>query len=84
MLTEEHLQHLHSAKRALEAQPLVMRIANLIGTPIEAAVAALPTEWQKNILGLTREALETATEAALWTTRFDHPAVSGDVFHSVV
>lgn len=83
-LSPEHLDELRAAKRALERPGLAVRIANVIGSPIEGTIGRLPKRWQEGIVGISRHALERAARVAIWTIDPIAPPAPRDGFHKVV
>ncbi len=73
-ISVQHIEQLKVAKSALESSDLAVRMASIIGTPIEKAIDWLPGRWQEIILDVTRDALEKAADAAIWTLKGDVPA----------
>jgi hypothetical protein len=61
------LEALRSAKAFLEQPSLAARFSNLIGAPIERAMALLPAGWSQTVGDATRKALAAALRAALFT-----------------
>jgi hypothetical protein len=82
-ITNEHMEQLRAAKRALESVGIGAQIANLIGTPIEMAIEQLPRNWQEGIVGITREALERAAGVAIWTVNPATPVPTKDLLHQL-
>lgn len=77
-ISAAHRQELREAKAALENTSMAMQFANVLGSPIETLVTGLPESWQAGIVGLTREALEKATDIAISTlTAPAKPAKAG-------
>jgi len=62
---------LASAKETLENPGLAVKIVDVVGAPIEKALALLPPNWRDVVQGVTNKALMAALEAAVatWTTR---------------
>lgn len=79
----EHLEQLKAAKHALENVSIATRISDVIGTPIEKAIDRLPAAWQEKIVGISREALETAAGIAIWTIDSENLLPSQDLVHKV-
>ncbi len=75
-LTQEDLTALAQAKRALESQPLAMKLAGSIGAPIERLMARLPAGAHDTIADATRRALEKSLQAAVAT--LGAPALAGE------
>ncbi|CAB3693100.1 EcsC family protein [Trinickia soli] len=66
-LTAEDLATLALAKRALETQPLTMKLAAAVGAPIERLMTRLPALAQDTIADATRRALDKTLQAAVAT-----------------
>jgi len=66
-LTAADLSMLAHAARLLERPSLAARLTNLIGAPIEGALARLPQGWQAKVQHASRAALERALALALKT-----------------
>lgn len=64
-LQAKDLQDLRRAKLLLENPGLAMRLANLIGTPIEKGFKLLPKNWSEAVHSATRAALMRAVEVAV-------------------
>ncbi|QGM06032.1 EcsC family protein [Stenotrophomonas maltophilia] len=58
---------LQRAVTLLEAPTLTARMANLVGTPLEFAVKALPSSVSNRIHGAVQAALTKSAQAALWS-----------------
>jgi len=58
---------LQRAVALLEAPTITARMANLVGTPLEFAVKALPTAISGRIHGAVEAALSKSAQAALWS-----------------
>ncbi|KAG1456172.1 hypothetical protein G6F57_015158 [Rhizopus arrhizus] len=58
---------LQRAVTLLEAPTLTARMANLVGTPLEFAVKALPKAVSGRIHGAVQAALSKSAQAALWS-----------------
>jgi hypothetical protein len=66
-LSTADLSTLASAARLLERPSLAARLTNLLGAPIEGALARLPQGWQAKVQHASRTALERALALALKT-----------------
>ncbi len=66
-LPEPDLAELRTAKQVLEHPGLAIRIADYVGTPVEALVKRLPQGAQRAIGDGTRKALEAALDVAVRT-----------------
>lgn len=64
-LSPSDLDDLRSAVRVLENPSLVMRLANLVGKPIEMAMNRMPGPLNKGIEDATHKALDVALRTAL-------------------
>lgn len=62
-------EDLQIAKNLLENPGLPARITNLLGTPIEKGLAALPANWSENLSEITQAALLKASEVAIFTMK---------------
>lgn len=56
-LTETHNKELYAAMLILENPGIAIKVANLIGKPIEKGIDALPTIWRNKIVTLTKSTL---------------------------
>lgn len=74
---------LAKAATALESSSLTTRISQLVGMPIEKALAALPGHWSKVVAGVTNIALEKALDGALLTLK-DSRRESSDKVHKLL
>ncbi|RKP49182.1 EcsC family protein [Trinickia fusca] len=63
-LEADDLAALGQAKRALETEPLAMKLAAAVGTPIERLIARLPASAQEAVTDATRRALEKCLQVA--------------------
>jgi hypothetical protein len=66
-LSDRELEELRLAKALLENVNLAVRIADLIGTPIEKAVKLLPEGFSDAVNGATRKALSAGLQLAVAT-----------------
>ncbi|WP_206954398.1 EcsC family protein [Trinickia acidisoli] len=66
-LPPDDLATLAAAKRTLETQPLAMKLAGAVGTPIERLFARLPAGAHDTIADATRRALDKSLQAAVAT-----------------
>jgi hypothetical protein len=64
-LAAEDLAALKQAKRALERQPLAMKLAGAVGAPMERLIARLPEAAHESIAEATRRALDKCLQTAL-------------------
>ncbi len=61
------LAELADAKRTLERPSVAVRIADVVGMPIDAIVKRLPESAQRRLGEATRKALEASLDVALRT-----------------
>ncbi|GLU32974.1 EcsC family protein [Trinickia caryophylli] len=64
-LDADDLSALALAKRSLEREPLAMKLAGAVGTPVEKLLERLPAVAHETIATATRRALEKCLQAAL-------------------
>ncbi|RDU99851.1 EcsC family protein [Trinickia dinghuensis] len=77
-LAPDDLATLARAKQALEAQPLAMKLASAVGTPIERLLERLPAGAHDTIADATRRALDASLRAAVATLGAPAPTLAGD------
>lgn len=77
------LDELAKAAMVLESSSLTTRISQLIGMPIEKALAALPGHWSTVVARVTEIALEKALDGALLTLK-DRYKKSSDKTHKLL
>lgn len=75
-LNSDDLSALALAKRALETQPLAMKLAGAVGTPIERVLARLPAGAHDTIADATRRALDASLRAAVATLGAPKPSIA--------
>ena len=68
-LSREHLAELVEARQLLEHPGLAIKVANLVGAPLERGFELLPAGWSERIGRTTREALMVALKGALLTMK---------------
>lgn len=68
-ISESDRKELQSAKYLLENPGLAIKIANMIGSPIEKGFNRLPKNWSDKIGEVTKIALLKASEVALFTIK---------------
>jgi hypothetical protein len=68
-LLNNEIQDLKQAKDLLESPKVAIRIANVLGLPIEKCIECLPESWNKNLTEVTRAALMKASNAAIFTMK---------------
>ena len=71
------------AKALLENPGAAATVTNLIGMPIERALALLPERWADAVNAATRKSLETALKAALLTLDDAPPSRSREFLHKL-
>ncbi|WP_116139286.1 EcsC family protein [Trinickia diaoshuihuensis] len=74
-LAAADLAALAAAKRALEKQPLAMKLASAVGMPIERLLARLPAYAHETIADATRRALDASLRTALATLGAPAPRI---------
>lgn len=67
MLSDADLQDLARARQCLEQPPLIVRMTDLIGSPIERGIEMLPAGWQDRIGQITLTSLQTSLGWAIRT-----------------
>ncbi|WP_248802516.1 EcsC family protein [Pseudomonas sp. MWU13-2100] len=67
--SEDDRNELQCAKNLLENPGFVAKLTNIIGMPIEVALAQLPNSITKRIAGITQSALVKALDAAVFTMK---------------
>jgi hypothetical protein len=80
-LTHEELAELNAVRQILETPGLAMRVAGIVGMPIEAAVDRLPQSWQAGIVGISRDALEAAAGIAIRTIDPERSGAAANRWH---
>lgn len=75
------LAELADAKLVLERPSLAIRIADVLGTPIDAVVRRLPEPAQRKLGEATRKALEASLDVALRTLDARRRGPAGDWLH---
>ncbi|MEN8260708.1 MAG: EcsC family protein [Pseudomonadota bacterium] len=78
-MKQTDLDALTNAVERLESSTLTTRISQLVGIPIEKAMAALPGHWSTIVTRVTKTALEKALDAALLTLTADRHKSSNKV-----
>lgn len=66
-ISSSDIEALREAKRLLEHPGLAARLSNLVGSPIEKSLAALPSAVSNAITDVTRRAIEKGLDMALRT-----------------
>jgi hypothetical protein len=83
-LTAEELADLRYAKTLLENPHLAMRLANLVGSPLEAGFKMLPKGWSAKVHSATQAALMKALQLALLSLGKRARRRSSDGFHRLL
>ena len=83
MISESDRKELQCAKYLLENPGMAIKIANILGTPIEKGVNRLPENWRGKIGEVTKIALLKASEAALFTIKDNPGEESSNKWHKV-
>lgn len=83
-ISESDRKELQSAKYLLENPGIAIKIANLIGSPIEKGVNRLPKNWNDKIGEITKKALLKASDAALFTIKDIPGEESSNKWHKFV
>jgi hypothetical protein len=66
-IKKTELQFIGQAANYLENPSFVIKVTNLIGTPIEKGLEALPEKAQSLVATATKKSLEKALNVAIWT-----------------
>ena len=74
---------LREAKRLLEHPGMAARLSNLIGSPIERSLAALPSAVATTITDVTRQAIEKGLNVALKTMNAAQPGEPSNRWHKL-
>lgn len=77
------LNDLKKAKAILENPGIAARIANLFGTPIEKGFELLPSDWNAKVDEVTKSALLSATQAAIFTMKDSPSEASSNIWHKI-
>ena len=83
-LTPEHQLELRAAKHMLERPRYAIRVANLLGVPIERGIGHLPLDWRKKILTISHAALDRAADVALWSVEASRRRPASELLHKLV
>ena len=79
-MDEQHQTELALAKERLTKVSIAASLANLLGTPLDAAMERLPPAARHQVNQVTHKALEQALGAALFTLS-NHPRAPSDRLH---
>ena len=83
-MQETHLEELKKAKQLLENPGVAIKIADLVGKPIEMGFKKLPQKWNENIGKITQASLQKAVDAAIFTMKDTPGEKSSNFFHKLV
>jgi EcsC protein family len=83
-MTHNELIDLKVAKTLLENPAFTIRLANLLGSPIEKGFAMLPRGWSNAVNKAAKTALMKALETAVATLGKRNPRRSRELFHKVL
>jgi len=78
------MQDLRRAKGLLESTPLAMRLANLLGSPIEKGFKLLPKGWSEAVQTATRAALNKALQVAVASLGRRKPSAASEKLHKIL
>lgn len=77
------IEALREAKRLLEHPGLAARLSNLVGSPIERSLAALPAVVSSTVTDVTRRAIEKGLDVALKTMNTAQAGKPANRWHKV-
>ena len=81
-LSDSDLQTLAQAKRLLENPGLAVKLANVVGKPIEKGFEMLPPRWRDQVGEITHKALDVALKMALASMR-ERPTAARPRLHKL-
>ena len=67
MFSADELQALRQAKECFQSPPLIVKITDSLGSPLEKSLALLPEQWQIKINTVTESALLKAINTAIYS-----------------
>ena len=82
--SEADIDDLRIAKSRLENPGLAARVADLFGKPIDVGLKALPADWNRIVMEITRKALLKALDLAIRTLGQAKSARSYDRLHRIL
>ena len=82
-LTKEDRSKLQTAKALLENPGFMIKMANLLGRPIEGALRSLPNTLRDKVEKSTHRALVLATETALFTLKDSQEKAANSNLHRI-
>ena len=77
-MNDQDIQELKKAILILEAPSLMVRMSNVLGTPIEKGMEKLLNDWQESIGDVVELSLNKAMETALLTMSDNEQKMSSD------
>lgn len=77
------LQALKQAKTLLETPGLGIKLANLLGMPLEQMLANLPSKWTAKVEDIIQTALQKAVDVAVSSLEANPGKESSDTWHKV-
>ena len=80
-LTVEEIKELRRAKWVLENPAFAIRLATVVGLPIEKGFAMLPDGWTRTVRQSVYLALNKTLQIAVQSLRHDNPLPSSDSLH---
>lgn len=80
-LTVEEIKELRRAKWVLENPAFAIRLATVVGLPIEKGSAMLPDGWNRTVHHSVHLALNKTLRIAIRSLRHDDPLPSADLLH---
>ena len=83
-LQAKDLQDLRQAKSLLENPGLAVRLANLVGTPIEKGFKLLPQGWTDAVHSAARGALMRALDVAVASLGTRPRTIASEKFHKIL
>lgn len=83
-ISHADLEDLKYAKSILENPSLVIRMMNVLGSPLGKGLAILPEKWSGSVKKITEKALTTALNTALMTMNQQARKNSSEILHKVV
>jgi hypothetical protein len=83
-ISKEEWRDLELAKSLLENPGFAMRLANMIGAPIEKGFSLLPRGWNETVNKAAKGALLRSLELAVATLGKKHRRRSKELFHKVL
>jgi hypothetical protein len=83
-LTADEWEELAQAKKLLENPGLTARLANVIGRPMEQAMKALPSGWQRVVEKSAKAALDKALQVAISSLKGKAGDPASERWHKVM